>query len=371
MRILHVTISFPPNDVFGAEKVASFMAETQSQNGHQIGVVTSGHPGKQANAGIKIYNINRSNNKYARKALLDYYNPFNKAQFKAALQDFKPDIIHFHHIYGFGSSLIQIAKAYAPTIVTIHDYWPICFNSTQRHRNKPCKCTTGGVCRGWTYHHRYLHRKNLEGVLLTTPSEYMAGQLQKFLNNKIKVISNGVTIPSETTTYKREILSVGRIVKEKGIHIVAKYLTKAVDKGWEVNILGEGDMRQEIKASYPTLNLPGYKGPKSYYQKASIMIVPSIWPEPFGIVITEAMSYGIPVIAASSGGITEILSHGGGILYPPDKPELFGEALSRLTQDPELVKTMGQQGRKIVEEKYSWDKINKTYEVLYKGLMRP
>jgi glycosyltransferase involved in cell wall biosynthesis len=71
------------------------------------------------------------------------------------------------------------------------------------------------------------------------------------------------------------------------------------------------------------------------WRRCAIGVVPSVWAEPFGIVVIEAMAAGRPVIASRAGGIAEIIEHGvSGILVEPADVDALGAALRRLIDDP-------------------------------------
>jgi glycosyltransferase involved in cell wall biosynthesis len=78
------------------------------------------------------------------------------------------------------------------------------------------------------------------------------------------------------------------------------------------------------------------------WQRSKIGLVPSVWPEPFGIVVIEAMAGGSPVIASRIGGIPEIVADGEtGILVPPGDPVALRQALETLLCDENLCRKMG------------------------------
>jgi glycosyltransferase involved in cell wall biosynthesis len=101
---------------------------------------------------------------------------------------------------------------------------------------------------------------------------------------------------------------------------------------------------------------------------AEIAVHASIIPEPFGLVVVEAMVFGTPVVAARSGGPFEILAEGGGILYQPgDAPALAG-ILTGLVCDPDLRRKLGSEA-KVAAERFSVARTVESMERLYTGLM--
>jgi len=80
---------------------------------------------------------------------------------------------------------------------------------------------------------------------------------------------------------------------------------------------------------------------------SDIAVVPSVWPEPFGRVALEAMAHGLPVIATAHGGLTEIVEHEKtGLLVAPGSAAELASALSLLTGDSGLRRSLGSAGRR-------------------------
>ena len=87
--------------------------------------------------------------------------------------------------------------------------------------------------------------------------------------------------------------------------------------------------------------------------RCKLLLMPS-WNEPFGRVIIEAMAAGIPVVGTNSGGAKEIIQEGTtGYLVPPKKPEEIAKKIIYLFHHPDLAKQMGNNGKKVVEERFS------------------
>ena len=78
----------------------------------------------------------------------------------------------------------------------------------------------------------------------------------------------------------------------------------------------------------------------------AVGVVPSIWPEPFGQVVVEAMICGKPVVASAIGGIPDIILSGeSGLLVEPGNPNSLREALRELLLDPNKRTRMGKMGQ--------------------------
>ena len=103
---------------------------------------------------------------------------------------------------------------------------------------------------------------------------------------------------------------------------------------------------------------------------STIIIVPSIYGEPFGLVGVEAFSVGRPVIASRVGGIPEWLDDGKtGFLVDPGNPEQISEKVIKLFSDKKLLEEMGKNAHKKAEQ-FSIDKHTKKIEKIYLDVIK-
>jgi glycosyltransferase involved in cell wall biosynthesis len=94
------------------------------------------------------------------------------------------------------------------------------------------------------------------------------------------------------------------------------------------------------------------------YQDADVFVFPSVWDEPFGIPIVEAMACGVPVVATRGGGIPEIVVEGKtGLLVERGDPDALAESLLQLLGADEWRQSLGAAGRERAIDLFSWDRI--------------
>jgi glycosyltransferase involved in cell wall biosynthesis len=138
---------------------------------------------------------------------------------------------------------------------------------------------------------------------------------------------------------------VGRLVTEKGLWVLLDALRRQRHLE-ELHIIGEGPLAAAIRREVAGNGLPvrvrmrGYV-PQSALRAAllesGLLIVPSIWQEPLGLVSLEAIACGVPVVASAVGGIPEIVEDGvNGILVTPGDAAALASAIDRVFGSEEV-----------------------------------
>jgi phosphatidylinositol alpha-1,6-mannosyltransferase len=161
------------------------------------------------------------------------------------------------------------------------------------------------------------------------------------------------------------LLTVARLIPEKGHDIVLKALSKIVGEVPDIKylIVGTGPDRERLEAITKELSLEKNvrfigKVPDrdlgTYYASCDVFIMisrsGSRRVEGFGLVYAEAGAYNKPVIAGRSGGVPEAVKDGyNGILVNPLNESEVEIAIRRFLSDPDLAQGMGSNGRKHVE----------------------
>jgi len=185
--------------------------------------------------------------------------------------------------------------------------------------------------------------------LVLTPSEALAGEARRLGARDVRVVPSGVSVPAEVSPAEEppHVLYVGRLSEEKGV----RELAEATD-GLARVVVGDGPLRELLPEAVGFVP-PAELGP--YYARASVVVCPSRR-EGYGVVAREAMAHGRPVVASAVGGLAEAVEDDvTGVLVPPRDPVALREAIERLLRDPELRRRLGQAGRDIAREEFSWE----------------
>jgi phosphatidylinositol alpha-1,6-mannosyltransferase len=217
---------------------------------------------------------------------------------------------------------------------------------------------------------------------ITASSQFTAEQMikaQKLQSHRIIVLppalepgfTNGagrepmLLVPSQS----KIILTVGRLIFSepgKGVDMVIRALPKVLGTIPDTYyvVVGDGDYRSSLERLADEMGVRdrvlfvGVIGEdilKAYYSKAHIFALPSRQ-EGFGVVFLEAMAFGKPVIGGNHGGIPEVVKDGvTGFLVEYGNVEALANHLILLMHNEEERKRMGEAGRQLVNETYTFE----------------
>ena len=158
----------------------------------------------------------------------------------------------------------------------------------------------------------------------------------------------------------RRILFAGRVVKPKGLGVLIRAVC-TVDA--ELVVCGDGMQLAAMRRLARRLGIErrvhfrGWLDPEQLAQElvnTSVVAIPSLWPEPFGLVGIEALAAGRPVVASLTGGITDWLEDGvTGVGVRPGDVQGLARALDALLADRERQQAIGMAGREMVAARFS------------------
>lgn len=305
----------------------------------------------------------------------------------SALESFNPDIIYLH-VFPNTELIESLLESSVPVIRMVHDHSLYCLRSYKYnpltratcHRAAsfycvfPCMAPVarnrGGVLplkmADFTAHRKELElSKRCERLIVY--SEYSKAEL---IRNGFEPDKIQIHVPIRcwgegsvaSFSDRNRILFAGQIIRGKGVDLLLRALAK-VRVPFECIILGDGNYRPHCQRFCARLNLANrvqFRGfvpaeeLQQFYLDASVFTVPSVWPEPFGMVGPEAMRYGLPVVAFDSGGISEWLTHGeNGFLVPWKDTDAFALRIEELLRNKDLARKMGRNGLERVNRVYS------------------
>ncbi|MCX6780152.1 MAG: glycosyltransferase [Candidatus Magasanikbacteria bacterium] len=357
----------------GAEKVAILTKELLEQAGHTVEVFGMRHPD------------NIFDNKYFTD-FIDYnsaslwqkikfgaraiYNKQAATNFEKLLQDFQPDVVHFHNIYHqLSCSIIAVAhRLKIKTVMTLHDYKLISPNYNLFHHGDVSQ-----ECIGGKYYRCLMHNcmeNRSESVLATieayfvdligykkminkylSPSEFLRTKFLSagFEDKQIEVLPNPLRAGEfiSQVAMGEYVGYIGRLAPEKGLD----YLLAAAELLPEINfkIAGSGPSEKYLsnlieKNKISNVEFVGQKHGadlQSFIMHSRIMVVPSVWHENAPMSVVEAKAHGKVVVAFAMGGISEILP-AELLVKPKDVTELSQKIKTWFNSSSEKLSDMGQ-----------------------------
>jgi glycosyltransferase involved in cell wall biosynthesis len=293
----------------------------------------------------------------------------------------KPDIIITQQVIATPTTLIS--KLFRiPVIVIVRDYWPVCYYRSLMK-------TDGQIC---YFYDKCLKEmancaesniapnRNRVSIIarLFSLAMYTNSVLGKYVISKanaivaisnfvkrtltengynpesIRVIYNPVSATPEAASYEggassSAILFVGSLDLKKGIQTLIEAMPSVTKRAGNAQLIVVGETKSNVVGKTPEKiyleNLVSSLGVGAHvkflgrvdnktlgklYQQCALVVVPSLWPEPFGRVIVEALMHSRPVVAFSVGGIPELVSRNTGILVSRGDKSGLADAIASI-----------------------------------------
>jgi glycosyltransferase involved in cell wall biosynthesis len=365
MKPLFITSLYYPNQVGGAEKVARIVAEGMLQHSHQPVVVTtqegSGDSINQVN-GVKVYYIglkniywphSRKERPGVARALwhgIDRYNPLMARAVAQVLDAEKPDIVHTHNLTGFSCSVWNKVKSRRlPLIHTLHDYSLMCPKTSMFSNGRTCQgqCTT---CALYTSPSKRLSATvdYVVGISRFILERHLTSGY--FQNARACMIHNALPgkpaceSHHEHTGRPLQLGYVGQLTPTKGIGELVRQMSVWDSSQCQLIVAGKGAAAYEamLRDQAPkNVRFLGFVNPDEVYRNVDVVVVPSLWEEPLGMIVPEAYMHGVPVIVSRRGGLPEMVEEGRtGLTYEPLEPGALLEAINVFLRDGRVLYDM-------------------------------
>lgn len=350
---------------------------------HKVAMVV---PDKRKIEGVKIYSVDllvkiaftghpewpdvKLYTKVSGKELSANYLAYFRTVVEA-VNDFEPDIIHVHHLMPLTWIARFIKIAYGLNyIVTVHGSELPTLESDKRYP--------------------YLTEEALLKARRIVPNSYWTKEWMEEIftnrfNKQTRVIPGGVDLSMFPEAMdvkgidrkyglngKKLVFFSGKLTKYKGVRYLIS-AAKNIDA--VIGIAGDGPQRKNLESLVKELNLKNVRFfgfidnhdlIKLYY-RADVCVVPSVWDEPLGLVVLEAMATKTPVVVTRKGGIPLAVKEGvNGFFVRPRNSKEIAEKVNILLKDDALRIKMGNKARQTIVERFTWEKVAHRYELMYR-----
>ena len=400
MRILFLTNFYLIHGSGGEEESCRQVVEGLKQRGYTTLVLTSMHGSN--NLPVEVDGIYRS--LYLEMDLVPWRHSItfftkrkarekhNLQVFERVLQQFDPDIIFIWGMWNLPYSLPVFAEARYPhkVVYRFATYWPTLPSQHEFYWRAPgrnwysrlLKQTLGGIARAMlakespklplSFCHSICVSTATRDILIKSGIPVSNARII-YTGLDINKYLNGEQHHRGEENRSLNLLYAGRLVSDKGIDTAIKAMTKLVfDKGERditLSLAGAGSAEYESHL-HSLVNQAGLTDYVSFLgwvtpeempdllRKFDVLLVPSIWPEPFARMVLEGMISGLVVVATPTGGTREILTDSkNGLLFAPNDPEDLAQKIICLAENSDLRRRLALAGQQTVAEKFTVKKM--------------
>ncbi len=383
MRVLHVIHQYLPDAIGGTEVSTHSLAGELQARGHAVAVffpVPGRAPGleRARYEGIPVYRAGATWREAIGRVRASFGDRALEAAFVQALDDFRPDVVHFQHLIGLPLALVkQAERAGGARVFTLHDYWAVCPNAQllTNYDRTVCagprlwlncaRCAAAridqplllaaapAVAALLALRSRGVRRALERMNALIAPTAFMRDLVgaHGLPVNKIHVIRHGVRV-EPLRRHEPEVSSpvrfiyLGGLAWQKGVHVIVAACRDLDPARATLTIYGDPrpfpDYVRRLQAEAgPAVR---FAGRLEHHQVASalaagdMLLVPSLWYETSALVVQEAMACGLPVAASALGALAGHIRDGvDGLLLPPGDVAAWRQALTDLAMHPERI----------------------------------
>jgi glycosyltransferase involved in cell wall biosynthesis len=315
---------------------------------------------------------------------LSPWNPFSAMALGRVIDTHRPELAHVHNTwYSLSSSVLAtLRRRRVPTVMTLHNYRVTCLNGQLFRDGAVCQLCLGRPPYPGIGYRCYrgslpaslavagavgierllgLWEETVELFVVMTEFSRLLLRTAGLPGDRVRVKPHFVadrgrrsTPPSESGT----VLFVGRLSSEKGVDGLVEAWAQAETADLTLRIVGDGPLRAALEQRrVPGVELTGWLDPSrvsAELRSARALAVPSIWYEPFGLVLIEGMAAGLPIIASDIGGMPEVVGEVDPTFLPaPGDVAAWSESLSMLAAGGDELDAAGAAGRQRYESRYT------------------
>lgn len=382
MRILFILDEFLPENTGGAANVAFGLAKGLIKAGHELMVLTATNDlqktGELEIESVKIKVI--LTKPFGR--LRNWKNLKNRdilRKSKIIFENFEPDVVHIHTLHHrFSYGIIDLAKRNSKKIfLTLHDAQTI-FNGKLFPKRKIC-----GLKSECDYKISWLDNLKRDGLGYNPFQKFfikkalrkadrifsVSDALKDALNANgvfnVETIHNGIDAEEWAVGEKvgSGILFAGRVDEAKGVKALIDAFGEVSSKipDATLTIVG-GGIKTERGENIKILPWQSREETKKLFAEAAVVVVPSIYLDPFPTVNLEAMAARKPVVGTCFGGTPEaVIDSKTGYIVNPYNVDALAAKIIDLLKNPEKARAFGEAGRHLVRERFSIDTVVENY----------
>jgi glycogen(starch) synthase len=389
LSVMMLSWEFPPRIIGGISPHVYYLSKSLARNGIRVYVVTCDFPGAPPHEvldGVEVFRIDSYKNPAPDFATWVYLMNVNMQKEAAALINSlggNVDIIHAHD-WLVATAAIGLKHVFRkPLFVTMHSTETGRRNGIHFDYEKMIHETEAWLtyeawkvicCSDYMISHVQWAFGLPPDKLIMVPNGVNYEVYSKYENHDLSQFRSKFALPEENI-----VLFVGRLVYEKGIHVLVNAAPKVLDKvNAKFVIVGNGYMRDQLSTLVKGMGLAhkvmftGFVDDETLRRLqicANVSVVPSLF-EPFGIVALEAMAAKSPIVVSDTGGLSEIVEHDvSGVKVYASNPDSLAWGITKVLTDDGYAKWIKTNAYQKIQEKYDWNKIAQRTKTIYSNVL--
>jgi phosphatidylinositol alpha-mannosyltransferase len=286
-------------------------------------------------------------------------SPRSVLRIKKALEREQFDVVHLHEPMTPTPCIATLAWCTAPMVATFHANGELGWMKLGKF--------------GWGFladrldHRIAVSERALESARRWLPGEY-------------EVVPNGVLIPPHADPSNREhrVVFAGRHENRKGLHVLLQAWPEIRRRtGATLSICGADPLRvrllmTRLRIADDGIEVRGFLPQEEFTAellRSKALIAPSLGGESFGIVLTRALACATPVAASDIDGYRDVVNPDVGVAFPPGDVAALTAAVEGLLANEDRRQRMGVAGRRLAQERYSWEAIARRLTEIYESIL--
>ena len=396
MRILYIVHQFFPKHYYGTERFTLSLAQQMQRLGHYPIVMTyereadgDGWSPLQKSVFVKKYS-------YQGIPVISLRSTSSSKEYEIFSKDIEGvveklqlgiDLVHVTHPMWLASVARDCKRQGTPLLLTLTDTWLLCPRGLIDRNYRTCKGPlAGGGCVSncafdspATMLARYREATSLLDLAdsIATSSHFTADTFAKNgCNHSMHIVPHSIDYRFVKSVQRspHDVLSltyIGSIGFHKGLHVLVKALKKAPQSNLRLTVYGS--LREYPTYASEILDIAGgdnrirfleefgMESISKIMEDTSLLVVPSVYPDNYPLVILAALAYRVPVIGSRIGGIPEMIQNGvNGFLFQPGNTDELVSITTKIAREPEIVQTLSehiQSPRRLEEEAFDYENI--------------
>jgi 1,4-alpha-glucan branching enzyme len=389
LTVMMLTWEFPPRIIGGISPHVYYLSKSLARNGAKVHVITCDFPGAPQHEvldGVEVHRIDSYKNPSPDFATWVYMMNVNMQKEAAVLTRSlggKVDVFHAHDwlvaTAGIGLKHVFRRPLFATMHSTeigrrngIHSDYERMINETEAWLTyeawKVICCSDYMVS-----HVRWAFGLSAD-KMMTIPNGVNVDVYAKIKKNELSQFRSRFALPEE-----KIVLFVGRLVHEKGVHVLINAVPKILEKvNAKIIIVGNGYMKEQLSGIVRGMGITdkvmftGFVDDETLRRLqtcADVSVVPSLF-EPFGIVALEAMAAKSPLVVSDAGGLAQIVDHDvDGVKVYAGNPDSLAWGITRVLTDETYANRLRENAYKKIQERFNWDRIAQQTMGAYENVM--